>query len=81
MGVKMNLRIITKNHAADQESAFLTKSIRKAYGRAAAMPTPWGLINPLNRLMIQKNLKTYILLLTMMRKECDLTAISLHMLL
>ena len=29
MGVKMNLRIITKNHAADPEIGFLTKSISK----------------------------------------------------
>ena len=27
MGVKMNLRIITKNHTADPEIGFLTKSI------------------------------------------------------
>ena len=29
MAVKMNLRIITKNHAADPEIGFLTKSISK----------------------------------------------------
>ena len=38
MGVKMNLRIITKNRAADPEIGFITKSILKPYGRAAAMP-------------------------------------------
>ena len=35
----MNLRIITKNHAADPEIGFLAKSISKPYGRATAMPT------------------------------------------
>ena len=34
----MNLRMITKNHAADPEIGFLTKSISKPYGRATAMP-------------------------------------------
>ena len=37
----MNLRIITKNHAADSEIGFLTKSILKPYGRATALPTAW----------------------------------------
>ena len=44
MGVKMNLRIITKNHPADPEIGFLTKSISKPNGRATAMPTAWELI-------------------------------------
>ena len=39
MGVKINLRIITKNNAADPEIGFLMKSILKPYDRAAAMPT------------------------------------------
>ena len=39
MGVKMNLRIITKNHQADLEKGFLTKSISKPYGRSRAMPS------------------------------------------
>ena len=43
-GVKMNLRIITKNHAADPEIEFLTESILKPYDLAAAMPTAWELI-------------------------------------
>ena len=43
MGVKMNFRIITKNHAADPEIGFLTKSISKPNGRATAMPTAWEL--------------------------------------
>ena len=43
MGVKMNLRIITKNHAADTEIGFLKKSISKPYGRATAMPPAWDL--------------------------------------
>ena len=38
MGVKMNLRIITKNHAANPEIGFLTKSISMPVGRATAMP-------------------------------------------
>ena len=41
----MNLRIITKNPAADPERGFLTKSISKPNGRATAMPTAWELIN------------------------------------
>ena len=41
MGVKMNLRIITKNHAADPEIGFLIKSILKPYGRETAMPSAW----------------------------------------
>ena len=32
MSEEMNLRIITKNHAADPEIGFLTKSILKPYG-------------------------------------------------
>ena len=43
MGLKMNLSIITKNHAADPEIGFLTKSISKPNGRATAMPTAWEL--------------------------------------
>ena len=41
--VKMNFRMITKNHAADPEIGFLTKSILKPYGRIIAMPTAWEL--------------------------------------
>ena len=37
----MNLRIVTKNHVADPEIGFLTKSISKPYGRALAMPPAW----------------------------------------
>ena len=43
MGLKMNLRIITKNRAADPEIGFLTKSILKPNGCATAMPTAWKL--------------------------------------
>ena len=43
MGVKMNLRIITKYHAADLEIGFLTKSISKPYGRATPIPPAWEL--------------------------------------
>ena len=41
--VNMNLRIITKNNAADPVIGFLTKTISKPYGRATAMPTAWEL--------------------------------------
>ena len=43
MAVKMNLKIITKNHAADPEIRFLAKSISKSNGSATAMPTAWEL--------------------------------------
>ena len=39
----MNLRIITKKHAADPEIGFLTKSISKAYGRTTSIPPAWKL--------------------------------------
>ena len=45
MAVKMNLRIITKNRAADPGIRFLTKSISKPNGRATAMPTARELKN------------------------------------
>ena len=38
MYVKMNFRIITKNHAGDPEIVFLTKSISEPYDDATAMP-------------------------------------------
>ena len=38
MDVKINLRIITKNHVADPELGFLTESILKLNGYARAMP-------------------------------------------
>ena len=44
MGVKMNLKIITKNPAADPEIGFLTKSISKPCDRATAMPPALELI-------------------------------------
>ena len=43
MGVKMNLRILTKNHEADPEIGFLAKSISKPYGHVTAMPPAWEL--------------------------------------
>ena len=43
IGVKMNLRILTKNHADDPVIGFLTKSISKPNGRAMAMPAAWEL--------------------------------------
>ena len=39
MAVKMNLRIITRNQAADLEIGFLVKSISKPNGCATVMPT------------------------------------------
>ena len=47
MGVKMNLRIITKNHSADSEIGIPTKSISKPKGRETAMPTAWELTSSL----------------------------------
>ena len=44
MGVKMNFRIITKNHEADSEKRFLTKSISKSYGHARSRPPALKLI-------------------------------------
>ena len=41
MGLEINLRITTKNLAADPEIGLLTKSISKTYGRATAMPPAW----------------------------------------
>ena len=37
MGVKRNLTMISKNHAADSEIGFLIKFISKPYGRATAL--------------------------------------------
>ena len=45
VGVQINLRIITKYRAADQEIRFLTKSILKLYGYATALPPAWELNN------------------------------------
>ena len=39
----MNLRIVTKNRAADPKIGFHTKSVFKPQGNAAAMPTAWEL--------------------------------------
>ena len=44
MAVQMNLKLITKNHAADPEIGFLAKSISKSNGCATAMPTAWELV-------------------------------------
>ena len=41
MGVKMNLKIIMKNHTADAQKGFLNKTISKLYGRATVMPPAW----------------------------------------
>ena len=45
MGVKINLKIVTKNHAGNSEKRFLAKSISKPYGCATALPTAWDLMN------------------------------------
>ena len=37
----MDLRIIERNHAVDQEIGFLTKSISKPYDCVTAKPTAW----------------------------------------
>ena len=44
MGLKINLRIITKNHAAYPVKGFVIKSISTPYGGAMAMPPAWELI-------------------------------------
>ena len=41
MGVKMNLRIMAENHAADPEIGFITISMSKPYGRGTAMAPAW----------------------------------------
>ena len=43
MAVKINLRIRTKNHAADPEIGFLPKSISKPGSHALTMPIAWEL--------------------------------------
>ena len=41
----MNLRMVAKNHPADQKIEFVTKSISKPYGRATGMSPAWELRN------------------------------------
>ena len=43
MGVKLNLKMVAKNHVADPEIGFLTKSISKPYDRATTMSPAWEL--------------------------------------
>ena len=43
IGVKMNFGVITKNHTADPEIGFRTKSISKTFGCATAKPPAWAL--------------------------------------
>ena len=52
----MNLIIIMKNHAADPEIGFLTKSISKPYDHAMAMSTTWEL-SELKSDMVSKMIK------------------------
>ena len=56
----MNLRIITKNHAADPEIGFLTKSISKLHGRATAMPTAWELISLFKTISLSINYSWFV---------------------
>ena len=42
-GRKINLKIVTKNHAGCPEIGFLIKSISVPYVRATAMPPAWVL--------------------------------------
>ena len=39
MGVKINFRIITKNHAAGSEIEILKKALSEPFGSVTAMPT------------------------------------------
>ena len=62
MDVKMISRIITKNHAADQEIGFLIKSITKPYERATAMPPAWDLnikYDSLLKLILKNIIRVY----------------------
>ena len=43
MGIKKNLRLITKNHAADPEIVFLEKSFSKPYGPYGMAHTVWAI--------------------------------------
>ena len=61
MGVKMNLRITTKNHADDPEIGFLTKSISRPYGRAMAMPTAWELTHVISVELTSSEIYTFSL--------------------
>ena len=63
MSVKINLRIIMKNLAADPEIGFLTKSILKPYDREAAITTACELntTNDLLQCRIYKFRITYLL--------------------
>ena len=58
MGVKMTLRIITKNHDVDTEKGFRKKSISKPYGRATAMPPAWELIRFISLISLSCDLRS-----------------------
>ena len=62
MSVKMNLRIITKSHAANLEIGFLTKSILKPYCRATAMSPALELKNNLNCEMSKSSLMWVVII-------------------
>ena len=53
MAVKITLRIIIKNHAANQEVEFLKKPTSKPCNRATAMPTAWELKVKVNQLSVR----------------------------
>ena len=59
LGVKMNFRIITKNHAADPEKEFLKNSISKPYGPATVMPPARELNKFLQNFNIRKKSRTW----------------------
>ena len=61
MALKMNIRIITKNHAADPEIGFIGKSISKSDGCATAMPAALELKNIILKWFVSKNLRTFVL--------------------
>ena len=60
MTEKINLRIITKNHAADSKIGFLTKSILKPYGHGTFMPTAWKLILDTNIIQSKNHLSLWV---------------------
>ena len=69
MGTKINLRMITKNHAADPEIGFFIKSILKAYGltsqcRQRASKEVFSNLNNMKKYAVFQNIFLKILTLT-----------------
>ena len=54
MDININVRIKTKNHAADSEIGFLTKSISTPNACKTAIPTAWELIISIEPKMVSK---------------------------